>query len=95
MRSQFIPPGEIRIFKRHPDFEERVKSKRSGKQKITERLITYLAGEITVHYKDRFHNRKGQADYNKYMFIDLVAFIYKFEGILNDLVGQNLSDLSG
>lgn len=95
MRSQFIPPGEIRIFKLHPNFEERVKSKRSGKQKITERLITYLAGEITVHYKDKFHNRTGQAEYSKYMFIDLVAFIYKFEKMLSDLVGQNLSDLSG
>ena len=92
MRSQLIG-GEIRIFKRHPDFEARIKSTRSGKQKITQRLITYLAGEITVHYKDKFHNKIGQPEYNKYMFVDLVAFIYRFENMLSDLVGSNLSDL--
>jgi len=50
---------EIHIFKRHEDFESRVTETRQHEKKVSERLITYLAGEITVHYKDRFFNRHG------------------------------------
>jgi hypothetical protein len=94
MRSELFG-SEIRIYQQHPDFKERVKGFRSGKQKITQRLITYLAGEITVHYKDKFHNKMGQPEYNKSMFSGLVSFIYQFESMLSDLVNTNLSDLSG
>lgn len=57
-------------------------------------MITYLAGEITVHYKDKFHNKVGQPEYNKLMFVDLVDFIYQFERLLSDLAGKNLADLT-
>ena len=88
--------SEIRIFKKHPDFQERVDILRRGGSKITQRLITYLAGEITVHYKDKFHTKKGtQPEYSKSHFSDLVSFIYQFEGMLKDLAGKNLSDLNG
>lgn len=86
--------SEIRIFKQHPDFQERADFFRSGEPKITQRLITYLAGEITVHYKDKFHTKqKEQPEYNKNMFTDLVGFVYQFEAMLKDLTGKNLSDL--
>lgn len=88
--------SEIRIFKNHPDFKERVDILRRGGSKITQRLITYLAGEITVHYKDKFHTKKGtQPEYSKSHFSDLVGFIYQFEDMLKDLAGKNLSDLNG
>jgi hypothetical protein len=83
---------EIRIFKKHPDFEERVGESRKKEKRITERLVTYIAGEITVHYKDKYFTRYGQPDYNKKMFSDLVEFIYSIETSLADLVGRNLSD---
>ena len=86
--------SEIRIFKQHPDFQERVDMSRRGETRITQRLITYLAGEITVHYKDKFHTKqKEQPEYNKAMFTDLVGFVYQFEAMLKDLSGKNLSDL--
>lgn len=85
---------EIRIFKKHPDFEERVRIGREGDTKITQRLVTYLAGEITVHYKDRFYIKTGQPEYNKQMFVGMVGFIYQFESLLSDLVNKNLSDFS-
>lgn len=95
MRSNLYG-SEIRIFKQHPDFQERVEVSRRGETRITQRLITYLAGEITVHYKDKFHTKqKEQPEYNKNMFTDLVGFIYQFEEMLKDLAGNNLSDLSG
>ena len=94
MRSNLYG-SEIRIFKQHPDFQERVEVSRRGETRITQRLITYLAGEITVHYKDKFHTKqKEQPEYNKNMFTDLVGFIYQFEEMLKDLSGKNLSDLS-
>ncbi len=85
--------SEIRIFKQHSDFINRVGENRQGEKRITERLITYLAGEITVHYKDKFHNKTGQPEYNKNLFVDLVDFVYKFENLLSNLAGKNLSDL--
>lgn len=86
--------SEIRIFKQHPDFQERVDMSRRGETRITQRLITYLAGEITVHYKDKFHTKKGtEPEYSKNMFTDLVSFVYQFEAMLKDLAGRNLSDL--
>lgn len=96
MRSN-IYGGEIRIFKQHPDFQKRIDISRRGEPRISQRLITYLAGEITVHYKDKFHTKKGtQPDlqYNKSLFSDLVDFVYQFETMLQDLSGKNLSDLS-
>jgi hypothetical protein len=50
-RSQLIG-GNIRIFREHPDFENRIKYSQTKEPKVSQRLITYLAGEITVHYKD-------------------------------------------
>mgnify|MGYP001558368854 FL=1 len=93
LRSNVVG-GEIRIFKLHPDFNLRVDESRKGEKRISQRLITYLAGEITVHYKDKFHNRKGQPDYNKNLFVDLVEFVYQLENYLKDLAGKSLSELN-
>ncbi len=93
IRSSLIG-NEITIFKQHTDFQDRVDVSRKREAKITQRLITYLAGEITVHYKDKFHNKNGQPEYNKKLFIDLVSFVYEFEKMLKDLSGKNLADLN-
>ncbi len=92
IRSQLIG-GEIRIFKKHPDFQERVEESRKKEKKITQRLITYLAGEITVHYKDKFYCKGGQPAYNINLFKGVVDFIYQFEAMLKDLSGRNLSEM--
>jgi len=93
LRSKLVG-DEIQIYKMHADFQDRVKYTRQGETKITERLITYLAGEITVHYKDRFYNRAGQPEYNKNMFVNLMDFVYQFENSLSALEGKNLSEFS-
>ncbi len=81
----------IEIFRKHPDFEDRVEHSRGGEPKVSQRLITYLAGEITVHYKDKYYMKLGQPEYNKKMFESLVESIYRFEDLLKDAVGKNLS----
>jgi len=85
----------IIIYKNHPDFQARVSHSHQGETKITERLISYLASEITVHYKDLFFNKmnNGQPDYSKAMFESFVDFIYQFEKMLQDFRGKNLSEL--
>ena len=93
LRSNLIG-GTIIIFRKHNDFITRVDKKRSGESTISQRLVTYLAGEITVHYKDKFVTRDSQPEYNKKMFINVVDFIYKFEEMLNGAVGKNLADLN-
>ncbi len=93
IRSQLMG-GSIHIYKEHPDFVARVKKKRSGEVQITQRLITYLAWEITVHYKDKLQTRNWQPEYNKSLFQDLVDFIYTFESMLVDLDWQSLSEVN-
>ena len=85
----------IIIYKKHPDFQARVSHSHQGETIITERLISYLASEITVHYKDLFFNKMqdGQPEYNKAMFEGFVDFIYQFEKMLQDFSGRNLSEL--
>lgn len=92
-RSSLID-DTIYIYRQHPDFLERIKTTRAGKKhKITQRLVTYLAGEMTVHYKDKFHNKQGQPDYGKWMFQDLTDSIYYIEKGLSGLVDLNLNTL--
>lgn len=81
----------IEIFRKHPEFENRMEHFRGGEPKVSQRLITYLAGEITVHYKDKYFMKSGQPDYNKKMFESLVDSIYLFEDMLKEAVGKNLS----
>lgn len=93
VRSQIVW-WEIRIFKEHPDFRARIQIWKNWEDRITSRLITYLAWEITIHYKNEFYyKRSEQPEYNKQMFVELVEFIYKYEEWLKDLVGKNLSDI--
>jgi len=93
VRSDLVG-GTIEIYAQHPDFETRVNKSRVGEKRISQRLITYIAGEITVHYKDKLQTRSGQPEYDKKLFENLVEFIYKFEDLLKDLNGKNLADVS-
>lgn len=87
---------EIVIYKKHEDFQKRVRPSRQGDSKITHRLLGYIAGEITVHYKDQFYNKheNGQPEYNKNMFVSMAEFIYQLEDMLAPLDNKNLSELS-
>jgi hypothetical protein len=88
--------NEIVLFKKHTDFQKRVRPGRQGDSKITNRLLAYIAGEITVHYKDQFYNKheNGQPEYNKNMFVGMAEFMYELEDMLAPLDNKNLSELS-
>lgn len=87
--------GSIEIFTKHPDFESRLDKRRNGESVISQRLITYLAGEITVHYKDTFYEKnKINIEYSKKHLEELVDFIYQLEDSLKYLRNQDMSKLS-
>lgn len=100
IRSDYIEGGAIVIYKSHPDFQERVKRTYQGEMKITERLISYLASEIAIQYKDKFFSVRGKQpevqaimNHRKDLFVDIVDFSYQFEKILQPFVGKNLLTL--
>lgn len=84
---------EIWIFKEHPDFLSRKRTWSNNELILTERLVTYIAWEITVHYKDEFYNKNWQPERNIEMFESVVEFIYKFENQLKDLIWKDLSNI--
>lgn len=100
LRSDFIEGDAIYIYRTHPDFIERIKRSRQGDMLITNRLISYLASEIAVHYKDKFFSLRGkqpevQAILNqrKDLFVDMIEFIYLYESMLQPYVNMNLITL--
>jgi len=93
-KRSILAGNTIDIFRTHEDFQKRVSESRVKEHRITQRLISYLAGEMTVHYKDMFHVRDKQPEYGKWMFVDLTESIYMLEDMLYPLVGKNMSDLA-
>lgn len=100
MRSQYSAEGEIVIYKKHPDFKLRTHRNRQKELLISERLVSYLATEIAIHYKDKFFETKGRqpevqriANDRRVLFTDITSFIYKFEGMLQGLVNKDLVTL--
>jgi len=83
----------IEIYRNHPEFEERVKKSLKGEAKVTQRLVTYLAGEISIHYKDHYFRKKGIDTIDKKILQNFINFVYKFEEDLQKLTGKNLSDI--
>lgn len=100
VRSDYIEGGAIVIYKSHPDFQERVRKTRQGETLISERLISYLASEIAIQYKDKFFAMHGKQpevrailNSRKDQFVDLINFAYVFEEVLQPKVGTNLLTL--
>jgi len=99
LRSQYLD-GSIYIYKNHPDFLARMTITMQGDPKLNQRLIMYLASEISVHYKNVFYERKKlQPDVQKILnsreelFKSQIEFIYEFENLLQPLVNVNLLTL--
>lgn len=82
IRSRFLE-GTIAINVDHPDFKERIERTRQGEPKVTHRLIAYLAGVISIHYKDQFYHKYGkQPEARTDLFDQQVEFICKLESTL-------------
>lgn len=81
-RSQFND-GTIFVNMDHPDFQGRVERTRKGELKITNRLLTYLAAVISIHYKDQYYEKyHNQPDARTELFDQQVDFIFRLESTL-------------
>lgn len=81
-RSRFLD-GTIYINVGHPDFDDRVGYSRQGGLKLNERLVSYLAGVVSIHYKDVYYDRyKNQPDRRDQLFDEQVDFICRLEAAL-------------
>ncbi len=100
LRSNYLEGDAIVIYTSHEDFQSRMKRSRQGEPLVSERLVTYLASEIAIHYKDKFYTTKGtqpavQAIMNQRtdLFTDVVSFIYLFEQALQPFINKSLLHL--
>jgi len=96
IRSNLID-GAIMINSRHPQFEERVKNTRTGRMKMTDRLISYIAGTVSIHYKDAFYEKyRRQPDKRTQLFDDQLEFICRMEVALQGIKSeiQSMLDVS-
>ena len=102
LRSHFLDGVGVIIYSVHPDFEARVTKTRRGEMRITQRLVSYIASEIAIHFKDRFYEiRKTQPEIQNILsqrmdlMEDITNFIYRFDDILQGVVGKDLQTLEG
>jgi hypothetical protein len=86
-RSRFLD-GTIFINVAHEDFDKRVGYSRQGGLRLTERLVNYLAGVVSIHYKDVYYDKyKNQPDRRDQLFDEQVDFICRLEAALVPQIG--------
>jgi hypothetical protein len=100
LRSQFIEGEGIIIYNRHPDFQSRARINRYGERILTQRLISYLASQVVIRFKDKFFEKRGKQpevqsilSSRTELFDDLTDGVYQFESILQPWKNKNLSNL--
>jgi hypothetical protein len=88
IRSNLID-GVIMINTLHPQFGERVKTTRTGRMKMTDRLISYVAGVVSIHYKDAFYEKyRRQPDKRTQLFDDQLEFVCRMEVSLQNIKAE-------
>jgi hypothetical protein len=82
--------NQILIFQQHPEFIKRMKVNLKKEWMVTPALISYLACEIAIHFRDEIIVSRGVSQYNKEQMIDFAEFVYRFEECLSALPGRVL-----
>lgn len=56
---------------------------------MTERLINYLAGVVSIHYKDQYYEKyRNQPEHRDQLFDEQVDFICRLEAALVPQIAQ-------
>jgi hypothetical protein len=88
MRRSQLLDGTIVINVGHSDFQERLDRTRQGQARVTERMVGYLAGVISIHYKDQYYEKyRNQPDRRDQLFDEQVDFICRLESALKPQIG--------
>ncbi len=96
--SSQLDVGDLRIFIDHPEFQKRQSYTQGGEgkrqPKVTQRLISYLAGEITVHFEDQVVGKRssGNPEYGIKLFKDLTERRNEFEELIQHMENQNFKE---
>ncbi len=89
IRSQRLG-DQIVIYQMHPEFRKRIKLNLKKEWVLTPSLISYLACEIAIHFRDEIIVSRGNHHYSKEQMIDYAEFVYRFEERLSGLTGKAL-----
>lgn len=82
---------EVIIYRKHSDFDERIDNNTTG-EKISYSLITYIIGEMLIHYTDKyFSENETNSKNSKDKYIFLTSRLYRLEKELKSLVGKPIS----
>jgi len=96
MVPSYLTDGELRIFIDHPDFKKRQTYTQGGdgkkKPKVTQRLLSYMAGEITVHFEDKIVSKTSSPAYGIQLFKDLSERRNELEDLIQPMEGKNFSE---
>jgi hypothetical protein len=89
LRRSRLLEGTIIINVGHEDFQGRLDHSRQGQARVTDRLINYLAGVISIHYKDQYYEKyRNQPDRRDQLFDEQVDFICRLEAALIPQIAQ-------
>jgi len=83
----------VTVYKKHPDFEKRVRKDNLNKEFITTELISYLATQMLIHYTDfKFNDSAEKKEKDKR---DLLLFftdnLYSLEDSMKSFINKPLS----
>lgn len=94
--SQYVEGEGITIYTTHPEFKKRIRNNKI----INQRLISYLASQIMIRFKDKFYDKKGKQpevqsilNSRSDLFDDMMFGVYEFEEMLQPLNGKSLINL--
>ena len=85
IKRSYLVEHTIYLNVAHPDFQERMVYTRQGQPRVTDRLSSYIAATVSIHYKDQFYTEYGHVpdDYAS-LFDDQVDFIFRLESALRE-----------
>lgn len=79
----------VHIFKKHEDFQARVKSSPKGHEEVNQRLINYIAMEVSMHYLNRKTNHIADES-NENKIRNFITTVLKLEDKLKSLDGTRI-----
>jgi hypothetical protein len=85
VKRSYLIDATIYINVAHPDFQERMTYTRLGQPRVTDRLGSYIAATVSIHYKDQFYAKYGyQPERRDLLFDEQVDFIFRLESALRE-----------
>ena len=85
VKRSYLVDATIYINVAHPDFQERMVYTRLGQPKVTDRLGSYIAATVSIHYKDQFYAKYGyMPERRDLLFDEQVDFIFRLESALRE-----------